>query len=561
MAKSEKRQNFLQGAALLSISVIIVKIIGAVYKIPLQNILGDVGFSYFNTAYKIYNLLLTISITGLPIATSRMISEAYSLGKFNQVRQIYKAAKGIFLIIGLVSTVIMAVFCTSLAQMLREPGAWTSILFLSPCALLMGFLSAYRGFFQGQSNMTPTSVSQVVEAFFKLIVGLAGAYLFMKLTNSLAWAAAGGILGVTASCAVSALYLRSRFQGAYRELEVSTEEVDSFRRTAGKLLSIAIPITIGSAGMELLALLEIGIYKGQVEHLFAVGAVNQDLVAQIEPEVKALKEWTPDTHYSLMASSLKGQYDFCYSIFNMPCQLIIPINTSVLPAITAYLTLGDDQKVRSTEESAARITGLMAAPCAVGLAVLATPIVGMLGRGRYEGEKLVLAGQMLAILGGCVFVYAAMMFTNSLLQSHGKVHIPVINTLVCGTAKLIALYFVTGNPSIGILGVPLCSFLCYLAIVILNLICIRRMIPQKPRLTWGLVHSLLPAGIMGVCVYFTYQGLIKLAHITSNLVLCGVSIAVGVVVYAVCVVVLKTIKKEDCMLLPKGETIAKLLKL
>ena len=559
MAKSEKRQNFLQGAALLSISVVIVKIIGAVYKIPLQNILGDVGFSYFNTAYKIYNLLLTISITGLPIATSRMISEAYSLGKYNQVRQIYKAAKGIFLTIGLVSTLIMALFCTFLAQMLRDPGAWTSILFLSPCALLMGFLSAYRGFFQGQSNMTPTSVSQVLEAFFKLIVGLAGAYLFMKLTSSLAWAAAGGILGVTVSCVISSLYLHSRFKRSYAELEVSSEEVDSFRRTASKLLSIAIPITIGSAGMELLALLEIGVYKGQIEHLFAIGQVDTGLVAQIEPAVMALKEWTPDTHFSLMASSLKGQYDFCYSIFNMPCQLIIPINTSVLPAITAYLTLGDHKAVRSTEESAARITGLMAAPCAVGLAVLATPIMGMLG--GYTGEKLILAGQMLAILGGCVFVYAAMMFTNALLQSHGKVHIPVINTLICGCAKLVALYFVTGTPTIGILGVPLCSLVCYLAIVILNLVCIRTMVPQKPRLLLGLVHSLLPAGVMGVCVYLTHQGLVRFAGITSNTLLCGIPIIVGVVVYAVGIILTKSIKREDCMLLPKGEKIAKLLKL
>ena len=559
MAKSDKRQNFLQGAALLSISVIIVKIIGAVYKIPLQNILGDVGFSYFNTAYKIYNLLLTISITGLPIATSRMISEAYSLGKFNQVRQIYKAAKSIFLVIGVISTLIMALLCTFLARWLRDPGAWTSILFLSPCALLMGFLSAYRGFFQGQSNMTPTSVSQVLEAFFKLIVGLAGAYVTMKLTDSLAWAAAGGILGVTVSCAVSALYLRTRFQRSYRELEVSAEEVDSFRRTAGKLLSIAIPITIGSAGMELLALLEIGIYKGQIEHLFAIGAVNEALVAQIEPAVMELKEWTPETHHSLMASSLKGQYDFCYSIFNMPCQLIIPINTSVLPAITAYLTLGDHKSVRSTEESAARITGLMAAPCAVGLAVLATPIMARLG--GYEGEKLVLAGQMLMILGACVFVYAAMMFTNALLQSHGKVHIPVINTLVCGSAKLIALYLVSGSPNIGILGVPLCAFVCYLAIVILNLICIRMMVPQKPRLLWGLIRALLPAGIMGVCVYLTYQGMIRFAGITSRTLLCALPILVGMMVYLVCVIVLKTIKRDDCLLLPKGEKIAKLLKL
>ena len=226
MAKSPKKQNFLQGAALLAMSVAIVKVIGAIYKIPLRAIIGDVGFSYFNTAYDIYTLLLTISTAGLPIAMSRMISQAYSLGQFNRVRQVYKVSKTLFLALGLVSALVMAIFCYPLAGVMKQVDAWPTILCLAPCSLLMGFLSAYRGFFQGQGNMIPTSTSQVLEAFFKLVVGLSAAFILMKLTNSLALAAAGAILGVTISCLISAVYLRFQFRPAYKELAVSMEEVE-----------------------------------------------------------------------------------------------------------------------------------------------------------------------------------------------------------------------------------------------------------------------------------------------------------------------------------------------
>ena len=559
MSKSPKKQNFLQGAALLAISVAIVKVIGAIYKIPLRAIIGDVGFSYFNTAYDIYTLLLTISTAGLPIAMSRMISQAYSLGEYNRVRQVYKVSKTLFLILGLVSTLVMAAFCYPLAGLMKQVDAWPAILCLAPCSLLMGFLSAYRGFFQGQSNMMPTSVSQVLEAFFKLIVGLAAAYILMKLTNSLALAAAGAILGVTVSCLISAIYLKSKFRPAYQELAASSEEVESFRRTAGKLLSIAIPITIGSAGMQLLNVVEIGVYMDRLEKLLETGTYQGDLIPVLQEEIQLLEDYTPDKQYSLMASAMKGIYNFGYTIFNMPCAFIIPINTSVLPAITEYLTLGNHQGVKSTEESAARITGLLAAPCAVGLAVLASPIMAMLG--GYEGQKLLLAGQILSIMGIAVFFYTSVMFTNVLLQSHGKAHIPVINTLICGVAKLVALYFVTGNAAIGILGVPLCSLACYLGVTILNLICIRSMIPQKPVLLWNLLRAIIPAAIMGGVVFLCHWALVRFAGITSNALLCAIPIIIGVVVYLVGVILTKAIKKEDCLLLPKGEKIAKLLKL
>ncbi len=558
MSKNQK-QNFLQGAALLAMAVAIVKVIGAIYKIPLRSILGDAGFGYFSTAYEIYTLLLTVSTAGLPIAMSRMISQAHSLGHYNRVRQIYKVAKTLYLLLGLVCTLAMATLCTLLSGWMGQPGAWFAVLCLAPCALLMGFLSAYRGFFQGQGNMAPTSTSQVLEAVIKLFVGLSVAFVLKTLTNSSTVAAGGAIFGVTVSCLVSALFLKRKLTPAWGELAVSAEEIESFRTTCGRLLSIAIPITIGSAGLQLLNVVEIGVYMDRIEHLFATGAVSGDLVAQIEPEVKAMEEWKPEQHFNLMAATLKGMYNFAFTIFNMPCSFIIPINTSVLPAITACLTLNDREGVRTTEESAARITGLLAAPCTVGLAILATPVIALLG--GYSGAKLVLAGQAMMLLGMAVLLYAVVMFTNVLLQSHGKAHVPVINTLLCGGIKLVAIYFLTGNPALGILGVPLSSLLCYFGIAMLNLICIRFLVPQKPRLLRNLLRAMIPAGIMGVTVWFCHWALVNMAGIGSAVILCGLPILVGVAVYVLFVVLTKAITKEDCMLLPKGDKLAKLLKL
>lgn len=556
---SNKKQNFLHGAALLALAVAIVKVIGAIYKIPLKAIIGDVGYSYFNTAYDIYTLLLTISTAGLPIAMSRMISQAHSLGQYNRVRQIYKVSRTLYLGLGLVCTLVMSVLCGFLAEAMGQPGAWTCILALSPCALLMGFLSAYRGFFQGQGNMAPTSESQVLEAFCKLVVGLSLAYAAMKLTQSVSYAAAGAIFGVSVSCLVSALFLYGKFRPAYRELPVSMEEVESFQKTTGRLLSIAVPITIGSAGLQLLNVLEIGIYMDRLEQLLKTGQYQGQLISVLEQEVQALPEYAADKQYSLMASSLKGIYNFAYTIFNMPCSFIIPINTSVLPAITACLTLNDHNGVRATEESAARITGLLSLPCAVGLVVLAGPVMGLLG--GYSGEKLALATQLMAVLGCAVFLYAFVMYTNVLLQSHSMAHVPVINTLICGVIKLGTMYILTGNPNVGILGVPVCSVLCYLFIAVLNLAVISRKVPQKPRLLRNLLRPFMPAALMGVAVYGVYYVLTNFMHISSNLLLCAVPILTGVVVYVLLIPVFRVITKEDCLLLPKGEKLAKLLKL
>ena len=557
MSESGKKQTFLHGAALLAMATAIVKIIGAFYKIPLKMIIGDQGYGYFTTAYDIYSVLLMISTAGLPIAMSRMISQSHSLGNYNQVRRVYKTARGIFLALGLVSTVLMVAGCRWLADVMEQPDAWAAILCLGPCALLMGFLSTFRGFFQGQENMRPTSNSQMLEAVFKLVIGLAAAYMIMQLTNSVALAAGGAILGVTASCMVSAVYLYGKFRPAYRDLPNTQDAPQTYKATAKSLLAIAIPITIGSAGLQLLTVVETGLYMDRLVDLIDTNRYALPLVDILEAELSAGGTAAADLP-NQVAASLKGIYNFAQTIFNMPCAFIIPITASVLPALTSHLTLGNHQAVRATEESAARITGLLSLPCTVGLCILAKPVMALLG--GYSGEKLDFAGQMMLMLGVCIFLYSIIQYTNVVLQSHGYAHVPVINMLLSGVAKLAVVYVLTGNPALGIFGVPIGTMLCYGAIAVLNLISIAKLVPQKPRLLQNLLRPALPAGIMGVAVYGCYRGLLA-ASVDSSVVLCGASIMVGVVVYFVTTVVFKAFTKEDCQLLPKGDKLAKLLHL
>ena len=534
MSEVGKKQTFLHGAALLALATAAVKLIGAFYKIPLKMIVGDQGFGYFSSAYDIYSLLLIISTAGLPVAMSRMISQASTLGNYNQVRRIYSTSRAIFLGLGLFSTVLMMVFADQFAAFLQQENAATAIRCLAPSAFFMGLISTFRGFFQGQGNMRPTSVSQVLEAFCKLVVGLGLAWLFMRTYKNVPLAAGGAILGVTVSCLLSAVFLFAKLSPAYKAMPQTGDAPRSYSATTKGLLSIAVPITIGSAGLQLLTVLETSVYMRQLLTSCGLSQETADIT--------------------------KGIYNMTHTIFNMPCAFLIPITVSVIPAITSQLTLGNDGNVRSTEESSARITGLLSLPCSVGLVLLARPVMALLG--GYSGELLDLASRLMAVMAVSIFLYGIIQLTNSILQSHGYAHVPVINTLISGAAKLAVVWFLSGNPNIGILGVPIGFALCYGAIAVMNILSIARLVPQKPRLVRNLFRPLLPAAVMGAVVFAAYRVLtLVLGAGGSRILLCGVPIALGAAVYFVCVILCKSITREDCLLLPKGEKIARFLKL
>ena len=529
--KAPRKQSFLQGVAVLTAATIIVKLLGFIYKVPLQNILQERGFGYFNTAYDVYNVLLMISTTGLPVAVSRMISQAQALENYAQIRKIYSVSMKVFLTIGVIGTLVMLVFCKPLSVMVTtNENSWAAIAALSPCVLLICIVSAHRGFFQGQSNMTPTSVSQVYEAMIRVVFGLGGAYLMLKKTDSLVYAAAGGIFGVTAGCIVAVIYLRIQFGKSNQILRQGGGEAKSTRQTMKELLVIAIPITLGSAGLQIINLFDTMIYMRRLTGALA---------------------WSSDA-----ADTAKGIYNFCQTIFNLPCSLITPITISIIPTVTAALTKGNTAGARHTEESAVRTMSLIAMPCAVGLAVLSEPIIRLLAR-NYGPESVATAAPILAYLGIAVIFNSTVLLFNAIMQAHGDVTTPVVNMLIGGVVKVVVNYILVAIPSLNIIGAAIGTIVCYVTITVLDLIAMRRSVTTRPAIFRNVIRPAAAAGIMGAATFFA-AALLR-SFTDSNTVVCLGALIAAVVVYVIFVVVLRCITYEDCMLLPKGEKIAKIL--
>ena len=549
-----KKQTFLQGTAVLAMATVLVKLMGFLFKVPLNNIIGEDGFGYFNTAYDVYNVLLMISTTGLPVAMSRMISQAQTLGNHAQIKRIYRTSLYVFLTIGMVGSLGMLFFCRQLSVMVTtNENSWAAIAALAPCVLLICLVSAYRGFFQGQSNMTPTSVSQIFEAVTRLVVGLGLAWLVMKLTGEAAvraqgivlasgetaqdygditLAAGGAILGVTLGSLISVVYLHHKFRQSNQILSLGGGTAKSTRSTMKELLSIAVPITLGSAGLQIINLFDTMIYMRRL-----TGAL----------------QWTEK-----MADSAKGGYNFCQTVFALPCSFIPTITIAVIPAITASLTRKDLAEAKATSESSVRTMALIAMPCAAGLFVMAEPVIRLLCS-TYTEDKIQLAATMLAILGLTVIFNSLVLLLNAIMQAHGDVVTPVVNMLIGGIIKIIVNYILVGQPNLNIVGAPIGTFICYISITALDLIAMKRHISARPAIFKNIIRPGLASAIMGAATFMVYRVLSN--AISSWKLACLLSLAFAVVLYAVLVVFLRCLTYEDCMLLPKGEKIAKILRI
>ena len=528
---NEKRTNFLTGASILAAATLIVKLIGMLYKIPLVNIIGDAGYGYFTTAYDIYSVLLMVSTTGLPVAMSRMISESKALGNTAQIQRIFRTSLAVFCTLGAAGTLGMLLFRSQLSVMATTfDTSAAAIACLAPSMFFICVVSAFRGFFQGQSNMTPTSVSQVFEALCKLAVGLAGAALVLKITGKDTLAAGGAILGVTAGCGIAMIYLWLRYRKAIRGQSFDLGEVKSGKQTMKELLAIAVPITLGSAGLQIINLIDTMVFMRRLTDaaLFTQKAAEQ----------------------------AKGIYNFCQTIFNLPCAFIPAITISIIPAITEHLTCGNRRAARQVEDSAIRLMSLIAMPCAVGLTVLSGPVIQLL-RG-YTGNSLLTGASCLAVLGIAVIFNSLVLLTNAIMQSHGHVALPVIHMFIGGIVKVIINYFLVGIPDINILGAPVGTLCCYVTISILNLSAMNRTSGAfRVKIGRTMLRPLLAALAMGAAVLPSYR---LVLHILPQKLACLFAVCVGAAVYFAFVVLLRVITYEDCQFLPKGEKIAKILR-
>lgn len=532
---TKKKQSFLGGAAILASAVAIVKGIGFFYKIPLNNILGEEGKTYFDSAYQIYNVLLSISTAGLPLALSKLVSEAQARGRENEKRKLFSTAIWIFFALGLAGFAIMFFGTSWVAARLHNESAYWAIRALSPAVFCVCLLACMRGYTQGQGNMTPTAVSQVLEALSKLGIGLALAWYIFQAGMGQKFVAAGAILGVTIGTVLSMLFLIG-YLLTHRSRAETLDVPESRGTLARHILVIGVPITLSNSAMSIITLVDTKIVLGRLR------------------DIPALAD---------SAAELFGQYTFGMNLINLPPSFVFPVTMSLIPFAAAALTRRDHAEAGRIVSSGFRIVAVLAIPAGVGLSVVGGPALVMLYPKRYADALA--AGPHMRWLGlACIFM-CLMNLTNVILQTYGKEMIPIWTVIAGGVTKVVMNYILVGNPAINIHGAPVSTLCCYGVIVGLNLIFVWKYSPEKPHYLQIFVKPVIASALMGGAVWavhgFVSRALSGRSAYGANAVATLIGILAGVVVYAILVVAMRILRAEDLKTMPHGERLAKLLHL
>ena len=605
----QKQNTFFGGAAILAVGILVVKLIGMFYKIPLTNIIGEQGTADFNNAYYIYSVLLTISTAGLPVAVSKLVSEANALNRRNQVRKIFRLSLTLFLALGAISFLIMFFRADLLADMMHDGKAAAGIRALAPAVICVGCLSAFRGYAQGHGDMAPTAISQIIEALCKLVVGLSLAFWLIKAGQGADVAAAGAITGVTVGTVVAVAYMA--FHHVRKTMEqprLSQDTPDSAGDILKEVLRIAIPITLSSSMVGIVTVIDSALVQGQVQKVLLEDPSSWSLYAGVTdftPLKDALDAWTKaldtgmtadmatlteqvkaaaaaqaptalqsaalalDEALQDLSRTLYGNYSGAINIYNLPTALMAAITASVIPAVSGGLARRDRKGAARISGSALRITALLSFPMGVGLFVLGVPIIRLL----FASLNAELAGSLLSTLGLTAIFSCVTLVCNSVLQAYGFVILPVIVMVLGGIVKIVTNYNLVGMAQIGIYGAPTGSVLCFALCLVLDLLIIARVIPHRPRFVPIFLKPFFASVVMGGAAWAVYGLMYRvLSHVpegeTERVISWGGNalatlgaIAVAMVVYVVLVVALRAVSREDLALMPKGEKIAKLLRL
>ena len=529
----QKDRSFFGGTLVLMLSGILVKVIGAFFSIPLANLYGADGNDIFISAYYVYTAMYVISSAGLPVAVSKMVSEARALGRGREVQRIARVSLLTFVIMGAVLSLSMVLLVDEICRFIGSSCRY-AILTVAPTIFFTCIVSAVRGYYQGLANMIPTAVSQIIEAIGKLVFGLGLAWYLMEAGYPLDIVVAGAIGGVTLGTVFSALFV---IVYALRHREPLPEQggcSSSGKEILARLVKLAVPITVGASVFSVSSLIDTFMVKLRLQE----GCFMTDAAAGFT----------------------YGAYGYAVKLFNLPLTLVTAIGVSLIPAISGALALGNQEKGVRFTESAFRLTGLLAFPCAIGLAAIPQPILELLFVS--QPEACALAAPLLRLLAPAVFLAGMVSVSNPVLQATGRAGLPVIAMAAGAVVKIICNYVLVGLPDLGILGAPIGTGLCYLVILSINLVNIRRLdLPFS--LLRCFARPLISALVMGVFVVLLYPPLASFlgAGRLMQMVSVMVTVALAALIYLLMLVAIRALPKEDILMLPKGEKLEKILRI
>lgn len=531
MSNNKNKDSFLKGALILGAAGIIVKIIGAFFRIPLGNLIGEEGMGYYQAVYPVYTLFLTLATAGFPTALAKLVSEKNAIGDYKGANKIFKVSYTILFITGILAFCIFFFGAKYIVNdIMKNPGAYYAMMAIAPALIFVPVMSSYRGYFQGRKEMSRIAVSQVSEQLFRVALGIGLAYYLMEKSGP-ELGAAGAIVGATIGAIASItylifIYLKDR-KKRKKEIQMSQHFKDeSVSRILNRILVVAIPITIGASVMPLVNMIDSVVV---IRRLMAAGYT--------------LKE----------ANAMFGQLTgFAMAIINLPSVLTVAMSMSLVPSISESCATGNKVKARKDTKSAIKVTLLMVLPAAFGMASLAIPIMRLL----YPSQPPIV-GTLLLVLTPCVIFLGLMQTMNGILQGMGKPMVPVIALSIGMIFKIVISYTLTAIPEINVFGSAFGTVSAYFIAVLIELIYIKRNIGVKFSTKEFVVRPLITVITMFLVVKLGYGALNgPLGNSLATLI----AIMLGAIVYVVVLISIGGINKNELLTMPKGEKIYRLLK-
>ena len=526
------KKVFFSGVLLLTLSTILVKVVGLLYKIPMLSYLGSEGMGYFHSAYEIYAVFCIIATAGLPVALSVLISSALAEGNEREAERIWQVSLTLFVIIGLLGSLLMWGLARPICHWIKSEDALGCIISIAPTLFFVCVSSAIRGYFQGYQKMMPTAISQLLEALGKLVFGLLFAHLALKQGATVPALAAAAGWGVTAGTVLSTLYLafeRIRFQRKdIHKTVTNLQEQERGRGVEKKLLRIALPITLGSFIISLTKVVDMSMI---LRRLQAIG-------------------YTPE-----QANKAYGSYTtLAISVFALLPTLLNSIALPLVPILSSAIASGDRSTEHKMIELSYRINALIAIPASIGITLFAEPILSLLFGSQQEAVET--AAPLLSILGISVFLSCMITATNSVLHAYREVRKPIYSTLLGLVTKGIAAYILIGIPAIGLWGAPISSFFCNAVIVVINMHFVSRFCDDLDIKSLFVYPTLLGLLTVGTA-YGEYLFLIS--QFGENALTTLIPMATATILYLVLGCLFGLISEEDISALPMGKKICAVL--
>ncbi len=583
--KAAKKQNVLNGAMVLVVATALVKVIGAVYKIPLTGIIGSLGRGYFASAYNIYTPIYAISMAGLPVAVSTIVSRNAALGKYRDVKQVMKITAPLFCLLGLLGTGVLLIAAKPYVNSVGSPLALYSVLAIAPSVLFCCIMSTYRGYYEGLRNMYPTAISQVIESLGKLVFGLSLSYAVInyankqiELTGSVfgkvievegdkaivyAVAAAAAIFGVTLGTVIGAIFtiLRHRIKkdGISKEMIAASPLASPKKFTLKEIVSISVPAAISSLVLNVTNFIDTWMIQNRLE-----GVVEKSfdtIMGLYGDSVNAAGIARENIH-----TFLYGAYDTTLDFKNLVPTVLMTLGVSAIPIVSAAVAKKDFKTVSSTVNTVFRTTMLIALPAGAGFFALSEPILTVFYNGTENQSGIAVAAPVLALYGLILPLLTVSSPLTNMLQAIGRADVPA-KALALGCVFKVGLnYLLIGIPEINIKGAVFGTAFFYVVCIMYNYSVLRKETGVRIEIKTVILKPFISAALCGASAWGSYKLLSSVltfgdmsSMFNGRTIACGISIGVAVAVYAISVLLMKTLVKDDILMLPKGEKIAEIL--